>query len=197
MEVILNVCLPNSYFMSPVLTGHSSEWKSHQSGSLEGLQMKELLSLWIYFVVTLTVTQFTQQPPMGTGTAQILSFQTLIRCSWNQKNWSNLSGPCWVSGEKKMLKDRTGLALLPGEWAPSFTIVLISSFTIVLIPCSGLNFPVNSLQTQKLLQIYSRVFAWLNKKYSEKGREIAPFSKWGQKQMNMFLLMDHTRLCLK
>lgn len=52
--------------MSPVLTDHSGEWKSHQSGSLEGLQMKELLSLWIYFVVTSTVTQLAQQPRMGT-----------------------------------------------------------------------------------------------------------------------------------
>lgn len=54
-------------------------------------------------------------------TVQILSLQTLMRCSWNQPSWSNLSGPCWVSGEKEMLKDRTGLAvsLLPGEWAPS------------------------------------------------------------------------------
>lgn len=67
---------------------------------------------------------------------------------------------------------------------------------IVLIPRSGLNFPVDSLQTQKLLQIYNGVFAWLNKKHSGKGREITSFSKWGQKQMDTFLLLDHTGLCL-
>lgn len=52
-------------------------------------------------------------------TVHILTSQALMRCSWNQKSSSNLSGPCWVPGEKEMLKDRTRLALLPIEWAPS------------------------------------------------------------------------------
>ena len=63
---------------------------------------------------------------------------------------------------------------------------------IVRIPRSGLKFPVDSSQTQKLLQIYVGVFAWLNKEHSERGREIAPFSKCGQKQMATFLFLDHT-----
>lgn len=121
-------------------------------------------------------------------TVQILSLQALMKCSWSQKSRSNLSGPCWVSGEKEILKNRTRLAvsLLPGEWAPSsyWYHALDSIFLL-------------TLQTQKLLQIYNGVFAWLHKKYSEKGREIAPFSKWGQKQMDTFLLLDHTGLCLR
>lgn len=68
---------------------------------------------------------------------------------------------------------------------------------IVVVPRSGLNFAVDSLQIQKLPQIYNRVFAWLNKKCSKKGREIAPFSEWSQKQMDTFLLLDHTGLCLR
>lgn len=118
-------------------------------------------------------------------TVQILSLQPLMRCSWNQKSWSNLSGPCWMSGEKEILKDRTGLAL-SGEWAPSLYSYHALNWIFLLTLCR-----------QKLLQIYNRVFAWLNKKYSEKGREIAPFSKWGQKQMDTFLLLDHIGLCLR
>jgi len=64
---------------------------------------------------------------------------------------------------------------------------------LVLIPCSGLNFPVDSSQTEKFLQIYVGVFAWLNKEHSERGREIAPFSNCGQKRMATFLFLDHTK----
>lgn len=42
-------------------------------------------------------------------TVQILSLLTLTRCPQNQQSWVNLSGPCWVSGEREMLKDRTWL----------------------------------------------------------------------------------------
>lgn len=115
---------------------------------------------------------------------QILTLLTLMRCSWNQQNGVNLSGPCRVSGEKEMLRDRTWLAvsLLPGEWAPALYWYLALDWI----------FPVDSSQTQKFLQIYVGVFAWLNKEHSERGREIAPFSKCGQKQMVTFLFLDHT-----
>lgn len=69
------------------------------------------------------------------NTVQILSLLTLMRCSWNQQSWVNLSGPCWVSGEKEMLKDRTRLAvsLLPGEWAPTLYWYLTLDWIFLLI----------------------------------------------------------------
>lgn len=64
-------------------------------------------------------------------TAQILSLLTLIRCSWNQQSWVNLSGPCWVSHEKETLKDNVTGCVTSSRWTGTH---------IVLIPHSGLNF---------------------------------------------------------
>lgn len=71
------------------------------------------------------------------NTVQILSLLTLMRCSWNQQCWVNLSGLCCVSGEKEMLKDRTWLAvsLLPGEWVPALHWCLTQDWIFLMTLC--------------------------------------------------------------
>lgn len=124
MEVILNVYLPNSFFMSPVLTGHSGEWESHQSGSFEGLKWRSFYPCG-YIALSLqrqhSSHSIHEWACASADAAQILGLLFLMRHPWNQHAWVNLSGPCWVSGEKETLRDRTWLrvALLPGEQTPA------------------------------------------------------------------------------
>lgn len=95
--------------------------------------------------------------------------------------WVNLSGPCWVSGEKEMLKDRIWLclSLLPCEQTPTPYWYLALTWICPL-----------TLWRQKSLQIYMGGTAWSNK-CSERGRKTAQFSKCGQKKMSIFLFLDH------
>lgn len=144
MEVILNVYLPNSFFMSPVLTGHSGEWESHQSGSFEGLKWRSFYPCG-YIALSLqrrhSSHSIHKRACASADAAQILGLLFLMRHPWNQHTWVNLSGPCWVSGEKETLRDRTWLrvALLPGEETPALYWYLALALIFLLTLCKHRN----------------------------------------------------------
>lgn len=112
--------------------------------------MKELLPLWIYGIVTSSVTQFIQLAQMGLCILQALSRSPVGWLQWGtleSSTWVNLSGPCWVSGEKEMLKDRTWLciSLLPCEQTPT---------PRTSVPHSHLNLLIDSLKTEIPADLY-------------------------------------------
>lgn len=130
-----------------------------------GPEMKELLPLWIYCVVTSAAAQFTQHPQTGLCFCRrcpdprlAVSDEAPLKPAHLGQFIRTLLGVRWKGDVTR--QNMTACSTSP-RWRDACT---------VLIPCSCFNFPVDSLQTQKSLQIYSGVFVWLNKERSEKGQ---------------------------